>query len=354
LAAGVAVVFWDIIRPKRRQPYAQRNPWNAGTLEWTQEMPGKPWGIRSIPEIDSRYPLWDQPNFIRDVDEGRFYLPDAEEGRRETIVTSVIDAQPRQVARLPSSTFITLWAALTTGGFFIFGTYHQWTLALISLFVALCVIIYWLWTGTAGIPEKEYKDVALGLTLPLYVSGPSSVGWWAVFITMMAMLSAFMSLIFGYFFFWTVRDDFPPGPTAGPGAFWPMTAAALLVGAWSLTWLARHWNRNDSGLGFYGGLLTAMILAIAGAAALLAGPWTSGLDPKSHVYPATVWMLVIWTAGQVLVGVIMQAYCVARRIAGRMTARYDIDITNVALYWHFTGFTAVITVAVIAGFPLVA
>jgi hypothetical protein len=43
-----------------------------------------------------------------------------------------------------------------------------------------------------------------------------------------------------------------------------------------------------------------------------------------------------------------------RRLAGRMTARYDIDITNVALYWHFTALTAVITVAVIAGFPLVA
>ena len=35
--------------------------------------------------FDSRYPLWDQPNFERDVDEGRFYLPDAEEEKRETI-----------------------------------------------------------------------------------------------------------------------------------------------------------------------------------------------------------------------------------------------------------------------------
>lgn len=127
LAAGMAVVFWDIVRPKKREPYAPRNPWNAGTIEWTQEMPAQPWGIRSIPEIDSRYPIWDQPDFVRDVDEGRFYLPDAEEGRRETIVTSVIDATPQQCARLPTSTFITLAAALSTGGFFIFGTYHWWT-----------------------------------------------------------------------------------------------------------------------------------------------------------------------------------------------------------------------------------
>jgi cytochrome c oxidase subunit I+III len=48
----------------------------------------------------------------------------------------------------------------------------------------------------------------------------------------------------------------------------------------------------------------------------------------------------------------MQLYCIARRLAGRMTARYDMDIHNVALYWHFTALTAAITVAVIAGFPL--
>lgn len=354
LAVGIAVVFWDLVRPKKKQPYAERNPWRAGTLEWTQEMPGKPWGIRSIPEIDSRYPLWDQPNFIRDIDEGRFYLPDAEEGERETLITSVIDGQPQQCARLAGPTFITLWAALTTGGFFIFGTYHWWTLALVSLTAALGVIIYWLWTGTAVIPEKMEKDVGLGLTLPLYTSGPESVGWWAMFITMMAMLSASMSLIFGYFFFWTVRNDFPPNPAPGPDVFWPFIAAVLVLGAWALTLLARRWNRRDWAVGFYTGLLSAVGLAVAGGGALLAGPWFTGLDPVVHVYPATVWILVIWAALQVVVGVIMQLYCVARRLAGRMTARYDIDIHNVALYWHFTALTVAITVAVIAGFPLVA
>jgi cytochrome c oxidase subunit I+III len=354
LAAGLAVVFWDIVRPKKKQPYAERNPWQAGTIEWTQEMPGKPWGIRSIPEIDSRYPLWDQPNFVRDIDEGRFYLPDAEEGRRETIITSVIDAEPQQCARLPGSSFVTLWAALATGGFFIFGTYHWWWPAMLSLAAALCVIIYWLWTGTALIPEKENKHVGLGLALPLYISGPQSVGWWAMCITMLALLTAFMSLIFGYFFFWTVRTDFPPKPAAGPGVFWPVLSAVLLLGAWVLTLLARRWNRNDSAARFYAGLLLAGALALAGGAALIAGPWFTGLDPTRHVYPATVWILVIWTAAQAVVGVIMQLYCIARRVAGRMTARYEIDISNVALYWHFTALTVAITVAVIAGFPLVA
>jgi len=354
LALGVAVVTWDIVRPKKKEPYAERNPWNAGTLEWVQEMPGKPWGIRSIPEIDSRYPVWDQPHLLRDIDEGRFYLPDAEEGLRETIVTSVIDAKPEQCQRLPGPSYIPLVAALTTGGFFILGTFHLWSLAIASLAAAVGVISYWLWTGTAGHPEKEEKNIGLGLSLPIYVSGPASVGWWAMFITMLADVTAFLSLVFGYFFYWSVRPDFPPDPSPGPGVFWPFLAGGLLTGAWVLTLAVRRWNEKNWALGFYLGLFGAAVLAIAGSAALLAGPWLTRLDPRSHVYAATVWLLVIWTVVHVAVGLIMHLYCLVRRIAGRMTARRGIDIGNVAVYWHFTLLTVVITVLVIAGFPLVA
>jgi cytochrome c oxidase subunit I+III len=353
LACGIAVVVWDVVRPRKKEPYAPRNPWNAGTLEWAQEMPGKAWGIRSIPEIDSRYPLWEQSNLVRDIDQGRFYLPDAEEGRRETLVTSVIDARPQQCQRLPGSSFQPLMAAVTLGGFFVFGTFHIWWLALVSLAAAACVIGYWLWTGTAHLPEKPEKDVGLGLKLPLYVSGPSSIGWWAMFITMLADVTAFLCLVFGYFFFWTVRSDFPPRSSPGPGLLWPGLALAFLAAAWASTVLARRGNRRDSRLAFHGELVAAMVLSLLGAGCLVAGPWTSGMDPRSHVHPAIVWVLVIWTAFHVAVGIMMHGYCLARRLAGRMTANHDIDIGNVVLFWHFVILMGVVTVAVIAGFPLV-
>jgi cytochrome c oxidase subunit I+III len=354
LALGIGVVAWDVLRPKRKEPFAARNPWNAGTLEWATEMPGQPWGFRSIPEVAGRYPLWDRPDLLQHIDEGRFYLPDAEEGFRETLVTSAVDARPLQVQRLPGPSFLPLVSALTVGGFFIFGTFHRWTAALASLLLALGVILYWLWTGTARRPEKDAKSVGLGVTLPLYASGSGAVGWWAMFTTMLADLAAFLSFVFGYFFFWTLRDDFPPKPTPGPGVFWPSASAMLLLGAWGLTVLARRWNRQDRSARLYAGLSGAVILAAAGAAALVAGPWTTKLDPTSHVYPATVWLLVAWTALHVGIGMIMLLYCVARRLRGRMTARHDLDLCNVALYWHFTMLTAAITAAVIAGFPAVA
>ncbi len=352
LAAGFAVFVWDVVRPKRKQPITKRNPWGAGTLEWLVEMPpDKPWGVRSIPEIDSRYPLWDQPNFIRDVDEGRFYLPDAEEEKRETLITTIIDAQPVQCLRIPGPTFITLFAALFTGGVFIFSTFHWWWPAAISGILAIAAILVWLWTGTALIPEKRQKNVGLGLTLPLYASGPKSVGWWAMFITMLGDMVGYASLIFSYFFYWTIHDDFPPAPSPGPGVFWPIVAVVLLLSAWALTMLAQYCNRHDQAMAFYSALVAAIAAAVAGGLALLAGPWLSGLDPVSHVYPAIVWVLVLWTVIHVVVGVIMQIYCIVRRLAGRMSAHHDIDITNVRLYWHFAAITVAVTVAVIAGFP---
>ena len=354
LAAGIALILLDVLRPKRGEPYPPRNPWNAGTLEWVQEMPGKPWGIRSIPEIDSRYPLWDQPNILRDIDEGRFYLPDAEEGRRETIVTSVIDAKPLQCQRLPGPSFVPLIGALTLGGFFILGTYHLWSLAVASLVVAIGVICYWLWTATAEHPEKERKDVGLGLSLPLYIAGSQSASWWAMFITMLAVATAFACLVFGYFFFWTIHEDFPPESSPGPHAGWIAAGAGLLLASWALTWFARHGNRAGKSTSIYAALGGAIVGATAGAAALLAGPWVAGLDPTTDVYPAIVWLLVIWCALHAAVGIIMLAFCIVARAAGRLTANRDIDLSNVTLYWHFVALTVAVTALVVAGFPRVA
>ncbi|MGE0702867.1 MAG: cytochrome c oxidase subunit I [Vicinamibacterales bacterium] len=353
LASGLAVVAWDIVRPKGRQPYSRRNPWNAGTLEWLQEMPGRPWGIRSIPEIDSRYPLWDQAEIERHVDQGRFFLPDAEEGLRETIVTSVVDATPQQCLRLPGSSYLPLAAAVATGGFFVLGTFHFWALACVSLAVGTAIIMVWLWTGTAAIPEKPLKDVGLGATLPLYVSGEASVGWWAMFITMLADVTAFASLIFGYFFFWTINPEFAAHAASGPGLTWPVIAAALLGGSWLLTVTARRMNAANRAAIFFMAIVSASALAVAGAVALVAGPLTTGLDPTRHAYDATVWTLIVWIAVHACLGVLMHAYCAARRITGRMTAAHDIDIVNTTLYWHFCQLMTAIAILVVAGFPLV-
>ncbi len=244
-------------------------------------------------------------------------------------------------------------SAVATGAMFITATFHWWWAAGISGLLMIGLILRWLWTGTAPIPEKDFKNVGLGVTLPIYRSGSASVGWWAMFITMLGDITAFIALVFGYFFYWTIHTDFPPTPSPGPGAFWPLTGGVLLLAAWGLTFLSHVANRRDRS-GLFTLLITlAILLATAGGAALVMGPLRSQMDPTAHVYQAIVWVLVGWTALHVAVGAIMQGYCLARRFAGRMTSRYDADICNVLLYWHFLALTVVITVGVVAGFPLV-
>src|SRR3546814_5763038 len=79
----------------------------------------------------------------------------------------------------------------------------------------------------------------------------------------------------------------------------------------------------DNGVAFHAA--GAVLLALASVAALLLGPWSSGLDPAAHVYPATVWLLAGWTAAHVIVGVLMLLYCIARRaVIGRAPGRVSV------------------------------
>ena len=133
-----------------------------------------------------------------------------------------------------------------------------------------------------------------------------------------------------------------------------MLGLALALGSWLLTLLARRWNRRAAGAAFFAATGVAVLLALAACGALLAGPWLAGMDPTRHAYDATVWLLLAWTVAHVAAGALMLAYCIARRAAGRMTAMHDSDLHNVALDWHFVAVTVVVTVAVVAFFPLLA
>jgi cytochrome c oxidase subunit I+III len=214
----------------------------------------------------------------------------------------------------------------------------------------IAAVLYWLWTGTAEIPEKEEKDIGRGISLPIYTSGVKSVGWWAMFITMTGDGTAFASLIFGYFFFWTIHSDFTGG-AGGPGVLWPMVALACFAVAWTSTVGAQETNRRGKIAVARVLLGVGALVSVAGCLAALAGPWTSGLDPTSHAYPAIVWILVIWTCVHGALGVIMQTYCLARSLAGRLTPRHDMDLHNVTLYWHFMLVTALVTFGVVGLFP---
>ena len=349
VAAGFAVFLFDLLRPKKAQGQIARNPWGAGTLEFSHDIPEEAWGARSVPHITSRYPLWDQPGLVARMDAGRYYLADAPDHQRETIVTSVIDAKPVHVQRVTGPAWITILAAIFTGGAFIFPTFHIYTPAIICGAFAIVSVMYWLWTSTARPPKDDMREAGLGLRLPTYASGPDSVGWWGMWITMLGDATAFASVVFGFFFYWTVRSDFPPEGAAHPVGLWVAVAALAGVAAWALTVAARETNaRGQVALA-----RLALVLAplAAGAAGVAAWAAVRDLAPTSHVYPAILWALMVWLVVHLSAGVLMQGYCLAGSIFGKMTPRHDADLRNVTLYWHFMAVKALVTTAVLGLAP---
>lgn len=130
-----------------------------------------------------------------------------------------------------------------------------------------------------------------------------------------------------------------------------MASLALFALAWAATLAARELNARGSTAGMRLSLAVAVLLSLAASAAAFAGPWRHAMQPTVHVYPAIVWILVIWVLAHAAVGIVMQLYCLARSLAGRLTGEQDLEMHVVALYWHFLAITAVITFAVIGLFP---
>jgi cytochrome c oxidase subunit I+III len=138
LAAGVLLFAVDLCAhpaPARAHGSAIRG--TRPTLEW---LPSEDYGNRSIArESAARNPLWDQPELAREVDEGRHYLPHSATGRRETIATSPLAAEPRYLLVLPGDSWLPLLGAAGTAAFFLLLTVKLYGLAAIGGVVAVGV-----------------------------------------------------------------------------------------------------------------------------------------------------------------------------------------------------------------------
>jgi cytochrome c oxidase subunit I+III len=117
LAAGVLLFFIDAARTMRRPEKDHGNPWGAGTLEW---LPPRDYGVRSIPQVDSLYPLWRRAGAAR-AGRGRPALAARHRLRRARDAghQHAGDARRCTCCVLPTDGWWPLIAAVGTAGFFL-------------------------------------------------------------------------------------------------------------------------------------------------------------------------------------------------------------------------------------------
>nr|WP_242478400.1 cytochrome c oxidase subunit I [Rubrivivax gelatinosus] len=351
MAFGVAVVLLDLLLHARLGRRAPPNPWNADTLEWAAGMPPRAYNFASLPRLATRHPLWERPELLRTIAEGRHALPQAAHGRRETLGCDPLNGQPREVIHLPGNSWLPLVAATLLAALCIALLAKHYSAAALLGLAALGVLLRWSWLNGAH-PQAvagEAADLPQGLALHSRTfDGP---GLWGMGLALLADAALYGSLLFAWAYLWTVAPGFkPPAQAALPG--WALGAVAAAFGAGHLLQRQAVARLRRS---MAGRLAATMAAAAAcggaGAAGLGLLLATAPLQPTTNAHDA----VVVFTLGFLLVhGVlagVMSALQAARVRAGHVGVAAPYEPTVVARFWGFSVGAAVLAWAALSGLP---
>jgi len=119
LAVGVLVFVINFLWAWRAGALAGDNPWAADTLEWSISSPPPHYNFHNIPVVQGRYALWEM-TLDAPVVRGLSTT------KRETLVTSVLEAEPELRFDIPGPSIWPFLVALATGVTFIAGIFTPW------------------------------------------------------------------------------------------------------------------------------------------------------------------------------------------------------------------------------------
>ena len=345
LAAGVALFVFDMVRKFRMS-----NEGNAGNvLEW---LPNGSYAARSIPIVKSREPLWDNPELSDEVEQGRWFLPNAPTHRRETIVTSPLKGIPQYIVVIPGPSWWHVVAAVFTAALFLCLTVKLVLPAAVFGVIAIGAMLRWVWELDKG-PDHEPVEVGGGLKLPVYMLGSKSHAIWAVWVLIVVIGMIFSCMVFSYLYLWSIQPEgWPPPGTELPGLLHTGGALLLLAGSAGLLALADRMLTGGRGRGaviapLLGGVLL-LVAALAGDIWL----WTTiELWPSESGFAASTFALGFLNAQNLVAVTLMAGFVAARLLVGRTDKVRRLSFDTTRLLWRYTMVQATVSVVVAHGFP---
>ncbi len=345
MTIGLGLLVLDVVMHWRFGRPAPRDPWRAGTLEWTQAMPPPPYNFVSLPEVNSRDPLWEAPELAEQLERGEGRLPRPRESWQETLLVEPMSGRPEGVLRLPGPSWWPLVGALGLAWFFVAFLFGAYAVSPLGLLVALWAFLRWAWdTGSAADPEPLASG--RGETLEVQdVAGARAPGAMGLVFTQIANGTLLASLLFGYGFLWTVGPQWPPESWVDLSPLASLGVLALLGVGW---WCVR---RAHAGLGkadarVCGLLAGAVALAVVAAAALFLLPVYAQLAPRAHAYDAIVTVMSGYAGVHAALAALLCAWAAFRHRRGRVSQRRDLDLRIARGWWTYTlGASALILLA---------
>ncbi|MEW6257863.1 MAG: cytochrome c oxidase subunit I [Pseudomonadota bacterium] len=346
-AAGILLFVLDLFRNLRPGGPPAGNVWQAGTLEW---LPTGNYSVRSVPHVEGRYPLWDRPDLPREVVEGAHYLPRSATGVRETIVTSAVEGEAQFLMRLPAPGWSHVVAAIAMAAFFLLLVAKAVTLALVCGVLSIAAMVAWMWRSDP--PDAGAVEVAPGVIVPTYVSGPASPAWWAMVVLMLVAAALYLSYVFSYLFLWTVSPQVWPPLSRLPDAAWTWAAfGCLSASALALAAGDRVLRRAGPPI-LLAALVTFGLLALVGAIALdVRAMSAAGIAPTRDAFGAVTFMAPLLQGQVTAAVVVIGLFALARLAAGRLTAERRVVFDTLRLLWLYALGQGALGLALTHGFP---
>jgi cytochrome c oxidase subunit I len=140
LGVGILLSIINVIWSLQQGALAGKNPWNADSLEWSTDSPPAPYAFVHIPTVRSRHPLWDDYDEEFDPGDQRVY----DQGRL-TIASSLLDAEPVALGKMPEDSFAPLLLTIALVIFFSGALAENLWIVLIGALAVIPAMGYWLW-----------------------------------------------------------------------------------------------------------------------------------------------------------------------------------------------------------------
>lgn len=342
MTMGFALVALDFLLLGRFGRAYDRNPWNAGTLEWAMPTPPPSYNFASLPVIDRRADMLDPNALGAELAAGRGLLGFLRDKRMELLAVDMVTGRPEHIVRLPRQTFLPLWTAMATGSFFLSLLFKLYWLTPVAFASVIILFLFWS-RDTAERDNVGDLDIGDGQHLPVHTETERPPSWWAMVFALTADATAYISLLFGTLFLWISAPNWPPSTVAELGVVGPALAAVASVAAAFAGW--RSVRRPFS----TGWLSLAALAHLVAAGTMLWLALTAVPEPRAHAAAASIFVVLAYAALHNALGVVFAGYGIWRVRSGFVSERRSLDL-RIGSLWH--QYSAGVTVTA-ATFPFV-
>ncbi len=342
MAMGFAAFAIDLLLHYRYGEPTRRNPWGAGTLEWAMLSPPPLYNFASLPRVESREPLWHRPELPGSMAGGRHWLGLPRNGWQETLGVDPMSGEPHSIVVLPGPSWWPIACALALAAFFVAFLFSAYVWAAAGALAALAVALRWGWDNGLRDDAPNFP-AGDGVVLPRHDHAVAPPGWWGLAFALVADAALLASLLFGYFFLWTVAPAWPPERFLdAPSWLAIAVAGALLTGV-----LASRRARLGAGSGHAtsGWLWLALVAAVIASAGFFATPVAGGVSPSSHGYAASVAALSGYAAVHAAMAALWCGFVLLRWRFRFVSALRSLDLQLLTLWWGYTGTTGLVILA---------